>query len=150
MADKKAVNVVLLLGSFFERRDMLAKIRKHLNGADEYIAEGEETFEYLQTEIMLSSCFSDKRLVIIREQPTYNTTRPTFLKNFRAMLSKVPDDCVLVIDNPTDLGDLLVKDVSKVGKVYEFDEYLQKKDATRWICDRYKDRDRNVEYEWAT
>jgi hypothetical protein len=58
-------HVVWLSGSIAERKAVLAKLLKQFEGSDVTRYGGDISYSYLEQQVMTTSCFSEKRLIII-------------------------------------------------------------------------------------
>ena len=88
-----------LSGNITERKVILDGIKNNFSGFDSQIFDGDGTFAYLERQIITSSCFSEKRLIIIEAMPQFESKeRPKIINKFKKMLDNLPADVKVVFN----------------------------------------------------
>lgn len=150
-AEKKKVQVAWLTGGYHRRRTMLSQIKEKFKNADLFASDGSVSFEYLMTQMQSTGCFDENKLVIINEPPVFkDSNRKKHISDFKKILSEL-DDSIFVVFNgisPTK-EKALFGHVKEIGRVYEYPDAIDKKEAPRWLSDQFQKRGYSIDYEAA-
>lgn len=148
MIDPNSIRVVWLSGNFFQRQAVIKKIQKVLGDYSLTLCDEDVSYEYMENEVLRSSCFSDMRMVWVRGWPIA-TNRQTMMKHFKKLMGSVPDDCVFVLDNLETTSNEFSKIAAKNGKVFEFPEFIRIDSAPNWLSQRMTEKDKSIEMKVA-
>jgi len=144
MSTTKQINVCLLTGNFHDRQQVLEQLKSQLGDFELSVFDGSETFEYIYSQVISQSCFSEKRLLILNALPKYKGTQQTFMKKFKEMLKNVPEDCVVVLNN-IQVSPQFTKYIKEIGKVFEYEKVIDRQEAPYWIVQELKKLDKKIE-----
>ena len=123
------VNVCWLIGNYHQRIETLNKIKASLEDYSLAIYEGEYSLDYLHQGISELSCFDSKRLIILNDLPMHKGTKDKLSKKMQSVLEKVPDDCIVVLNNLDIFSNSILSFVKKIGKVFSFEQFIEKESA---------------------
>ena len=136
-------HIAWIYGSYHDRRRHMAIIRKKFANCGQYVADNDVSFEYLMTEIQGTGCFDDKKLVIINEMPNFkDSNKQKYLKIFKQVLDNLDEDIFVIINgiNPKKER-ALFNHVKKIGgKIKEFKETIDSRQAPNWIMNKLEER----------
>jgi DNA polymerase III delta subunit len=145
-----ATKVYWFSGNYHERKALLSRMLAAHPDHEVRRFEGDYTFPYLDEQVSNGSCFSEKRLFIIKDFPKPATTRPTMLNHMKKMLDNLPDDLTIVfngIDDEDTIATYIGK--SKVGKVVPFPVKLEPNAAPGWIVSKFAENGKTITIEDA-
>ena len=101
---------------------------------------------YIESKIMEVSLFDDNKIVIIKHFPLFAKSSATDNKRIIELLSNIPQNCYVVIDGISPKKrSKIYKAVEKIGKVYDFPEYLKQKEAITWLANRFQLQNKSIE-----
>jgi DNA polymerase III delta subunit len=139
-----------LSGNSKERKEVLAKIKTQFAGNEVQVFDTDVSYAYFEQQVLTSSCFSQKRLIIVKGLPIPSSTKPTMINNFKKLIDSLPDDVFVVFDG-IDAGDekALSGHISKVGKLFDFPSKLEPRDAPNWLMKEIAEGGKAIEYDDA-
>ncbi len=127
-------NVFWISGNSHDKRKHLFELKQHF--ADGEILEIDESVSYtfLEEQTLSNSCFTEKKLVIIKALPKPTGTKPTMLKHLMKLLENLPKQTAVAFYGiePSE-EEALFKQVSKIAKVDAYPYKLNEEDAINWI-----------------
>jgi hypothetical protein len=91
------VKVCWITGSYYLRRDKLSALREQF-GEHECTVYEDINGEYLELYVLTRTLFDTKRIAVLKCLPDFEGTSAKSNKKMKEVLSKIPDDVVLVID----------------------------------------------------
>lgn len=146
--EKKQMNVCWLTGNFYQRRQIINKVKAFLASKGEYettIFDGEETFEYVYGNIVQKSCLEEtQRLVIINEWPEIKTTRETMYTHFLKMCKLAGSDTVIICNNLQTESKKFLKGMDEIARFYEYDTEVKQWEASGWISGELHRREKQI------
>jgi DNA polymerase III delta subunit len=140
MEEKPKLKMIWLGGSYLRRREMLAKVQERFNDAERIVCNGDMTFEFFMSEIETSSCFGEKRLIIIHDMPIFDpsSAKAKNLTAFKDTLAKLADNTFVVFNGvDKDKFKTIYAQVGSLGKCYDFEETLDMNVAPDWLVDLF-------------
>ena len=143
--DKKKVNVCFLKGNLFQRKEILQKIKNSFETFELSIYDKSSSYKYVEQKILEYSCFSENRIIILNELPSSSQTRTTVLNHLKKLLLIIPSDCLLILNNLDISSKSFLSVVNKIGKVFEFDQIIDREAAKKYIFKYFKDKDKKIE-----
>jgi len=141
---KQKVNICLLSGNYFQRKSVINSIKESIPGHILYVYD-EVDFEDLRAKVLENSFFEERRIFLVNSTPTHKWTSQKFIKNFIDLLPKVNQNDVLVLNNIKTSSKKLIDAISKIGKVFEFETAIQKKNIDNFIINLFKKNEKNIE-----
>ena len=110
------------------------------------VYDGDYTPEYIEQQICGYSLFSDSKVVIIKSIDSFDASAATSNKRWIEMLNRVPEGHLVIIDgvSPTSKP-VLYKHVKKIGKVFDFPQYLKKEDVLGWFSTQMAEAEKECE-----
>jgi len=140
----KNINVFFLAGNYDQRKNIINKIKEKLGKFDLCIFGKEISYEYLEQQIREGSCFDDKKLIIINDLPTTKKPRNTLLNNLKKLLSDVPENCIVVLDNLNISSKTFLSHLESIGKIYNFDQKKTKLSAKGFIVEYFNSQEKTI------
>jgi len=139
------VNTFWLSGSYYMRRHRMADIKKAIGEYNLCVFRDTDGGGYVESKITEVDLFGQTKLVVLKGFPVFAKTSATNNKKTIKMLQNVPDHCYVVIDgiSPTSKPSIY-KAFQKFGKVINFPQYLDRRDAMEWVANRFTVRDKNI------
>ena len=159
--DEEKQNIYWLKGNYVQRNSIINRIKKSFGDFELLVYDNEYNFKYVEQKILESSCFGNNRLIILNDWPVVKKAGK-FVRATDALkkiLSKVPEDCILILNNLQTTSKLFTEEVKKVGKIREFEQNAQKyhyrlegdqKLATLWVTDSLKTKDKVIDTDSAS
>lgn len=149
---KKAV---LLEGNWFQCRDVLEKIKDHLQEYELFSFDEQYSYDYVQQTIEEFPCFDTRRLIILNEFPHIKNTerskaRTKILNNLKKILPTSPAGTIVVLNNLNISAKSFISEIEKIGSVYIFDKILRSGKATTWVVDYFKQRGKTISFDDAS
>lgn len=149
MSDTKP-RIAWLSGSYFARRQMMAKIREKFAGHDIFVCDQSCTVEYLLSQMQSTGCFSEKRLVIINEMPVFrDSNRSKYIKQMKEVLESLDEDLFVVFNGISSKEKTLYSVAEKIGKVYNYPDVIDRKAAPQWTMDLLRKHGYSIDYNIA-
>jgi DNA polymerase III delta subunit len=148
MPRNEEVNVCLLRGNYFERKETLSKILTQFDPQDIYAFDGTEAWDYVRGEIISIPMFNERRMFIMSSWPQFKSTQSKGMKEVTDTINHVSSDCLLVFNNLEGTGknyQEFVKEVKKSGKVIDFDQSIRYSSAAGWIEAHLEIHGKNIE-----
>lgn len=149
--EKKKVQSAWLFGGYHRRRSMLSQIKKKFEGAELFVCDSSVSFEFFMSHIQSTGCFDDHKLVIINEMPFFkDSSRTKNIKALKESLSSL-DESIFVVFNgisPTK-EKALFSHVQSIGKIYEYFDLIDRKEAPRWVIDQFLKKGYSIEHSSA-
>ncbi len=146
--EKKQLNVCWVTGNFYQRRQIINKVKAFLASKGEYettVINGEETFEYVYSVIVQRSCIEEtQRLVIINEWPEFKTTRETMYNHFLKMCQLAGSDIVIICNNLQTESKKFLKGMNEISRFYEYDTEVKQWEASGWIHGELSKREKSI------
>jgi hypothetical protein len=141
----KSSQVCWISGSLHHRKLTLNKLKGQFAGHDILRMGSDVNYAYFEHQIYSSSCFSDKRLLIVDSLPQPSGTKPTMLKNIKKMLENIPNDLVIVFDgiDPKD-EKALFEQVKSIGHVFHTPDLVENNHAAAWTMEQFAAADKNI------
>ena len=141
--------VFLLEGNWFQRQEVLNKIKEHLDVYTLYSFDENNNYEYLKQIISEISCFEEKKLIIINaipkiKAPNKAQKRSKVLNHLKKILPKVPSGNIVILNNLNISGKSFVDFIKKIGKVYIFEKNIKKYKACDWIVNYFKEKNKSI------
>jgi DNA polymerase III delta subunit len=136
------VNACWLMGNFFERQEIIEPIIYSFNDG--------VSFEYLQSILQEISCFSEKHLVILNDWPLFQGTKQKFQKYFIGLLQHLSKECVVILNNIDTQSEIFVREFSKIGKIFKFEQFLDRNHAQLWMKKKLSGREKQINDESIT
>lgn len=129
----------------------MSRIREKLAGYEIFECGDGVTFEYLLTKMQGTGCFVDKQLVIINQMPEFkDSNRQKYIKQFKEALECLDEDIYVVFNGiETTKEKALFTVVQKVGKVYEYQDTLDRKAAPQWVIEKIRKKGFAADYPLA-
>ena len=129
----------------------MAKVRASFGQCDEFHYGSEISFESLEEKVLQSDCFSGKKLFILTELPSFSSSRPTFVSNFKKLLDDVPSDCLIVFNGIDPASEKAISGhVAKIGKIREFNNTVPFPDAEEEVKQLLATAGKSIEAAEAT
>lgn len=141
----KSSQVCWISGSIHHRKLTLNKLKGQFAGYDVLRMGGDVSYAYFENQVYSSSCFSDKRLLIVDSLPQPSGTKQTMLKNIKKMLENMPTDLVIVFDgiDPKD-EKALFEHVKSIGHVFHTPDLVESNQSVAWTIDQFAAADKNI------
>jgi len=141
--------VFLLEGNWFQRQEVLNKIKEHLDVYTLYSFDENNNYEYLKQVISEISCFEEKKLIIVDAIPKIKAPdkaqrRSKVLNNLKKILPKVPSGNIVVLNNLNISGKSFIDFIKKIGKVYIFEKNIKKYKACDWVVNYFKEKNKII------
>ena len=141
--------VFLLEGNWFQRQEVLNKIKEHLDVYTLYSFDENNNYEYLKQAISEISCFEEKKLIIVNaipkiKAPNKAQRRSKVLNHLKKILPKVPSGNIVVLNNLNISGKSFIDFIKKIGKVYIFEKNIKKYKACDWIVNYFKEKNKSI------
>ncbi len=141
--------VFLLEGNWFQRQEVLNKIKEHLDVYTLYSFDENNNYEYLKQVISEISCFEEKKLIIVNaipkiKAPNKAQRRSKVLNHLKKILPKVPSGNIVVLNNLNISGKSFIDFIKKIGKVYIFEKNIKKYKACDWIVNYFKEKNKSI------
>lgn len=142
------VRVCWLSGNFHERKLVLDKIKGQFPGAEIHNYDNDISFAYLEQQMYMSSCFSEKKIFILRALPQFSTTKVTMISHLKKLIENIPSDCLLIF-NGVEEEKALITHINKHGKVISYDSILDKANAPLWAMQTFQEYGKTISEEDA-
>lgn len=151
MSNPNDVRVCLIDGSFFYSQSVMGKIKNILGEFEETSFAGDETINYVSSQVKSKSCFAEKRLIVLKDWPLFKGTRPTFMKHFKGLLSNTPEDAIIVLNNLPNQSSSFMDWVGGLpfGKVFADAKKLDYDDAVNFVCKEIISHSKEIEVDDA-
>jgi len=148
MSDNKLNKLFWLSGSYYMRKRIIAKIQKGIGQHSLTICDNDDNGGYISSQLSEVQLFDEKKLVILKIFPFLAKSSTTNNKRIINVLQNIPDNCFVIIDNisPTSKP-TLYKAVKKIGKVFDYPKFLNRRDAITWVFNRFKEYKKEVRYK---
>ena len=141
---KKSVQVCWTTGNHTQRSELIEKIKKAIGEHDLFKFDEESHLRFVLQQLEQYSCFSDKRLVIIKGWPKIDCTKPTAIKRLLASLTDLADDCVVILNNLKCEAAQFEKTIKKIGKVYHYADSFPFHDACRIVMESFTKKEKEI------
>lgn len=147
MSEKQDVRVCLFNSNFHFAVKTAAKIKEMLGEFELTEYDGSATFEYLYSQVIERSCFSDQRVHHIKDWPKHRGTKQTMMKHLKALIERTPEDCFIILDNLPNQSESFIKWVNGLafGKVFEDAKTLSFQEASRFVTEELEKRDKSMQ-----
>ncbi len=137
--------IIVLEGNIAQRRKALDDFKSTLEEYELVIFNKQDSYGYVSQMVTEISCFGQNRLFIIKELPTVEAptqaqARTKVLNYFKKLFKTVPFGNSIVFDNVGISSELFFKEVKKYGKVYKFNQKINKSDAKNMISRYFKSK----------
>jgi DNA polymerase III delta subunit len=146
--EAKQVNICWVTGNHHQRQMVIAKVKDYLKSKGDYetsVYSGEETFEYVSSQIAQRSCFDEgQRLVMINDWPAHKVTKPTMYKHFLKMLQDADPSIVIICNNLQTDAESFMKVIRDIARVYEYENEIKQWEAARWFRAEMAKREREI------
>jgi DNA polymerase III delta subunit len=140
------VRVCWLSGSYFQRKALLENLLTQLGEHELWVYENDATPEYISQQIMGAGLFCNSRAIILKSLPDFEGSQSN--KKWSELLSQVPSDCLVIIDDVAPSSHpKIYSHVKKVGKVFEFPQYLPRPECLSWVSDRLVEAGKTTDKE---
>jgi DNA polymerase III delta subunit len=136
--------VIVLEGNESERKRVLEKIKNSFTeDYDTTIFDKRDSYDYVSHALTEISCFGEDRLFIMKELPTIEApseaqARTKLFSRFKKLFPTIPSGNVLVFNNVGISAKSFLKEVEKHGKVYKFDQKVNKSDGKSIVNNYFK------------
>lgn len=142
--------IVVLEGNIVERKGVLDKIKNSLVDYEYLSFDSNDSYDNVSHTITEISCFGERRLFVIKglpkvEAPDESQARTKVMGYFKKIFPSIPNGNVVVFDNVGISAESFLKEVRKFGKVYKFDQKINKRDAKRIVNDYFKKK--NIQFD---
>lgn len=137
--------IIILEGNIAQRRKALDDFKSTLEDYELFIFDKQDSYEYVSQMVTEISCFGQNRLFIIKElptvaAPTQSQARTKVLNYFKKLFKTVPFGNSIVFDSVGISSESFFKEVKKYGKVYKFNQKINKSDAKSMISRYFKSK----------
>jgi len=147
--EKSYKNLYWLWGSHYGRKNQFDKICSSIGDHDLFVYDESDDAYFVEQQILTRGIFSDIRLVVLYGLPHFVTSPAKNTRLYKGIFSKIPDDCVLVINgiNPSkpSMNKTLSSFVKKEGSLLGFKEYLSEEEAIVWISKWFKSKKKDAQ-----
>ena len=143
------IRAALLEGNWRHRRSVMSKIVEQFGNCERFEFEGEESFAYVQSQVLEVSCFGEKRLFIFREWPLHPGSKQSLIKDMISLVDQTPEDTLLIFDNLPKMTEKFLKHVDNNGKVLSDEQYIKPWHAPQWILKEFANREKQIEKQSA-
>ncbi|MFW6173328.1 MAG: DNA polymerase III subunit delta [Elusimicrobiota bacterium] len=145
MSDNKA-RICWLTGSYYHRKDIIAKINDQFKPENTYVYDGECSASYLEMQIMGAELFTPKRSIILKEIPPFEGSSQTSNKKWKKVIQNIPEDCIVIVDGVSPgKKQVIYKLVKKVGKIFDMPEYLDKSKALTYASSLFEEYNKKID-----
>lgn len=144
---KKEVDVCWLSGNFAQRRRIIDLVKANLASKGGYelsIYDGEETLEYVKSQVQQRDCFGGRHLVILKDWPAHKTTKDTMYRHFLKMCESVAPGVVLICDNLQTESKKVLNAIEKIGRLYCYDKTVDTRKAVRWVTKNLAGQEKEI------
>ncbi len=144
---KKHKNLYLLKGSLNKRIRVLENIKKSVLSYELCSYDDTYGWEYIKQQILEPSCFKKFKIIVISKWPKFKDgkNREKLLYQFKKILSHIPFHSILVFNNLGISAPSFLKEVNSIGKVYEFDQEINKNIAQGRIKKFFCEYDKKID-----
>ncbi len=141
---QKGINVFFLIGNFDQRRKIVRSIKKALDKFDFYICDDRTPYQQLEQQVREGSCFGDKKLILVNAIPATKKSRNTLLNNLKKLLSDVPENCIVILNNLKISSKVFLSHIEQIGKICNFDQKKTKVTAKHFITGYFVDKKKTI------
>lgn len=138
--------VIVLEGNITERKRALKKIKDSFTeGYDVTIFDNEDHYDYVSNALTEISCFGEDKLFIMKELPKIEApneaqARTKVMGKLKKLFPSIPHGNILVFNNVGISAESFFKEVKKWGKVYKFNQKVNKSDGNSIINAYFKNK----------
>jgi len=146
--DENNRHIAWIHGSYHGRRVHMSALHKKFSGIDCFVSDNDISFEYLMTELQGTGCFDDKKFVVINDMPNFkDSNKQKYLKQFKKVLEELNEDIFVVINGISPKKERsLFNHVEKLGgKIKEFKETVDSRNAAKWVIDKLESKGYKIE-----
>jgi DNA polymerase III delta subunit len=142
MTNDNKKNIFWLSGSFHQRTRAIEKIKNSIGKYELFFFDDESQPTAFEICVLQNDMFEENKLIILNGIPEFSSNSN---KKIIDILEKTPDSCHIIINNVDPKSkSVLYKHVKEKGRVVEFAQYLDKKQAPSWIKDRFDEKKTKV------
>jgi len=141
----KTNNIFWLTGSYYMRRKIIESIQNSINNFSFSVYDETTNCDFLESQITETSLFEDKKIIILRGFPEFSKTSATNNKKIIDLFEKCPESCFIIIDNVSTAKKTIYSVIQKLGKIYDFPQYLKRNDAINWLSNRFSEKNKQIE-----
>lgn len=134
-----------LSGSFFNRKKILEKIKESIINPDIYVFD-EHSAEEISDQILGNTLFSNNRIVILKDIPNFSANSTKSNEKWINIFDNIPDDCIVVVNGVESKSkQKIYAHIQKIGKIFDFPQYLEYRDATSYCREEFEKLGKLVE-----
>jgi DNA polymerase III delta subunit len=144
MNDK--ARICWISGSFFHKRKIVDAVKNSLEDHKVLIYDDEYSAEYIEMKISGNELFSESRVVIIKDIPSFKGSAQKSNKKWKEVFSNIPEDCTVIVDGvDPNKKKVLYNHVKKIGKIFNPPAYLKRPEACSYVIDIFEKSGKHVE-----
>jgi len=145
-------NLFYLRGNFFYRRTILKQIKDHFRPFELSMFDERASFKYVEQKIMEHSCFEDRRLIILNNWPstvakTKSYARTKTIKSLKKIISNIPEDCILILNNLETTNKSFLDEVKAYGRIYKSPQEIDRNSARKKILGYFNSKQKVIKEE---
>jgi len=145
----KDINIFWLSGNYHDRVFYLNKIKDRIGDCAYISIDSDVSFEYVETQMFEQDFFSPKRLIVINSWPKPKGTKTAMYTKFLELLDKFPKEYYIVFNDLSGIDKKFLEYVDKNGKLLLCEQYIDRKYATRWVVNKLKENNKQIDDELA-
>ena len=135
-----------ICGSFFHKQQIVEAIKKSLGDVKVLTYDDESTAEYIDMKISGNELFSEERVVILKDIPSFKGSAQKSNKKWKEVFSNIPEDCTVVVDGvDPNKKKVLHKHVQKIGKIFNPPASLKRPEACSYVIDIFEKSGKHIE-----
>lgn len=146
---KVSTNIYWLSGNYFQRRTALKKILENLGEHELSVIDDEVSYEWFKQEVNTFSCFDARKVIVLNRWPTPKGSRASMIEDFKKLINKIPENCIVIANNLETQSKDLVKKIDKVGQVLSLPQYIEERKAAVWLHQKIKERGKHIDEQTA-
>lgn len=145
MSDNKA-RICWLTGSYHHRKDIVTKIKDQFQPENIYTYGNECSAPYLEMQIMGAELFAPKRIIVLKEIPSFEGSSQTSNKKWKELIQNIPEDCIVIVDGVSpSKRQVIYKLVKKIGKIFDVPEYIKKPKALTYVSNLFEEHSKKID-----